>query len=145
MNKHSINQQEAETILESMCMENNYLFSKPVIIIDKNDTWKIISSHEEDGTAWIVIDKKTRFIIDRGFSINMNHEKAREIAKKICKEKKWNFDGDFTLDTSNLDEWLIKIPLKIEISNYFCKVLGTIYIGINKKTGKVTRADCPLR
>jgi hypothetical protein len=146
MNEHSISQQEAETLLESTCITNNYLFFKPVIIIDKNDTWKIISNHEEeDNNAWLVIDKKTKYIVDQGFSINMNYGKAQEIAKKICDEKKWNFDGDLTLDISAVDEWLIKIPLKIKISNYFCKALGTIYIGINKKTGKVTRADCPLR
>lgn len=146
MNQYSINQQEAEAILKNICTENNYLFLKPIVILDKNDTWKIVSNQEKDDeNAWAIIDKKTKLVIDQGFSINMSYEKAREIANKICSEKKWNFDGKFMLDTSALDEWLIKIPLKIKISNYFCKALGTIYIGINKKTGKVTRADCPLR
>jgi hypothetical protein len=141
-----ITQEEAEMLMLQFCTENNYYFSLPVKIINRWQSWKLISNYGQNGNnAWISINKKTRKVIDGGFSIAMNRDIAIGITKKVCRENNWIFcdQGLSLIDDSPY--WSIWAIIKYKPEG--CLVIRTdeITITISQKTGEVISAGNPPR
>jgi hypothetical protein len=139
--KHNISQQFAEEMIEKVCQENNWFFGIPVSIQTRWRIWKIVAnSNCNDNNAWIYVDKKTHEIVDRGFSINMTNEKAKQIVRDICKQNNWIFAEICFVDAWSSTEWVIGFREIVKIGGYShvtsrCRK----WISVSKKTGEVIR------
>jgi hypothetical protein len=141
MNKYNITQEIAEKTIEQLCQENDWFFDKPITIINRWRTWKIVAnSNMNDNNAWICIDKKTGRIIDRGFSITMDKEKARKIVRNVCEENNWFcLDEYCCVANFSSDEWSIGFVATIVKRDHLFSARPNTWIRVSKKTGQIIK------